>query len=655
MTDQDSFQKHLQAGKNFYEQGKYSEARAELQKAIGLNPDNAKDNAEAHDYMGISLSCDGKDNEAISYYEKAIEIDENYAKAYNHWGVALYQLNQYKESIGKFKKAVKIDPNYAKAYNNWGLALDRLQKPKKAIALYKKAVKIDKNIAGVYNNWGLALADLKRYEESIAKLQKAVQIESDYADAYFNLGLSLSHIKRYEEAIKQYQKAKEADPDCVYAYNNIAETLWIEGRYEEAWEEWRNTRSAFQRAMANQIDKYRQSDFYLYFGNVHSEVFGDLDKAEKIYLEGLKLDPNHTGILAGLIDLYLGKRDDDLGDKAAWHWRAMEKFNQVQRLLEEGMKKEDYTAFLKLGEVCLKMEQYEDAERHFRKALNMFQEKKDQDAASEEAAANIYANLGVLFIHKGLFKKAVQQFEEALKRAPDNLKIRSNLAEAYNKANQREKAEVEYQKVLRVSQGHVESHIGLGEVYTSIGDDGDLEMYKQAIDHFTQALKLSRTETGSKKLNKKELAAVRYSRGYDRVRYFETAKIAPEKSLLQLALVDFQQCYQNDPDHHKSARAAEKVKNSLSFSPVRLLEKVGPMLIIGIAFSVFLFSSLAFFLHKLCNITEGYYALLSFGSLLFMVAGLYLPQILKLKVGAIEMEKSPVSQVTTPVSLGITK
>jgi hypothetical protein len=51
----------------------------------------------------------------------------------------------------------------------------------------------------------------------------------------------------------------------------------------------------------------------------------------------------------------------------------------------------------------------------------------------------------------------------------------------------------------------------------------------------------------------------------------------------------------------------------------------------------------------------GSYALLTFGSLIFMVAGLYLPQILKLKVGGIELEKKPVEQITTSVSLGITR
>ena len=54
------------------------------------------------------------------------------------------------------------------------------------------------------------------------------------------------------------------------------------------------------------------------------------------------------------------------------------------------------------------------------------------------------------------------------------------------------------------------------------------------------------------------------------------------------------------------------------------------------------------------SIEAGYYALLSFGALMFLVAGLYLQQLSKLKFGGFELEKT--SEATTKVvsSLGIT-
>jgi len=49
----------------------------------------------------------------------------------------------------------------------------------------------------------------------------------------------------------------------------------------------------------------------------------------------------------------------------------------------------------------------------------------------------------------------------------------------------------------------------------------------------------------------------------------------------------------------------------------------------------------------------GYLTLIAFGSLIFMVAGLYLQQISKLKFGSIEIEKSSVSQISSSGTLGI--
>jgi hypothetical protein len=51
----------------------------------------------------------------------------------------------------------------------------------------------------------------------------------------------------------------------------------------------------------------------------------------------------------------------------------------------------------------------------------------------------------------------------------------------------------------------------------------------------------------------------------------------------------------------------------------------------------------------------GDYSLLTFGALVFMIAGLYLPQMLKLKVGVIELQKSSIDQISTAVPIAIRK
>ena len=52
---------------------------------------------------------------------------------------------------------------------------------------------------------------------------------------------------------------------------------------------------------------------------------------------------------------------------------------------------------------------------------------------------------------------------------------------------------------------------------------------------------------------------------------------------------------------------------------------------------------------------SGTYGALSLGAPLFVVAGLYLPNVTGLKVGTIQLEKSVVEQVSVSTDLGISK
>ncbi len=51
---------------------------------------------------------------------KLTDADAGYNK-----GIALYKLGKYQEAITSYDKAIEIDPNYAKAWHNKGLALKK--------------------------------------------------------------------------------------------------------------------------------------------------------------------------------------------------------------------------------------------------------------------------------------------------------------------------------------------------------------------------------------------------------------------------------------------------------------------------------------------------------------------------------------------------
>ena len=74
-------------------------------------------------------------------YDKAIELNPEYAKAYNNRGSVKADLGDKKEAIKDYDKAIELNPEYAKAYNNRGNIKFDLENYEEAIRDYNKALK----------------------------------------------------------------------------------------------------------------------------------------------------------------------------------------------------------------------------------------------------------------------------------------------------------------------------------------------------------------------------------------------------------------------------------------------------------------------------------------------------------------------------------
>ncbi len=88
---------------------------------------------------GISLLYKGKNDEALSYFEKAIHYNPENFEAYFYKGNCLANKKKYREAIDEYSKAIKIKPNYAKAYANRGEMMFYLGDEVRACLDWKKA------------------------------------------------------------------------------------------------------------------------------------------------------------------------------------------------------------------------------------------------------------------------------------------------------------------------------------------------------------------------------------------------------------------------------------------------------------------------------------------------------------------------------------
>ena len=229
---------HNNLGLYYSRQGRLDEALSHYQKAVMIDPGYV----EPHNNRGIVYHSQGKFNEALSCYAQALSIDPRYVEAENNRGLTYYAMGKPDQSLASFKKALAIKPDFAEAYYNLGLLYYAQQMIDEAIASYRQALRIDPYYVEAHYNLGNAYFDIKRYDEAIAAYENALTVDSGHAMAYNNLGNAYANKKMPDEAIAAYKKALAINPRYLAAYNNLGITFVELGAYNRAID-------AFQKAV----------------------------------------------------------------------------------------------------------------------------------------------------------------------------------------------------------------------------------------------------------------------------------------------------------------------------------------------------------------------------------------------------------------------
>jgi tetratricopeptide (TPR) repeat protein len=199
---------HYNIGNAFAQKGQTDQAITEYQRSLEIYPNYA----QARTNLGNALFKKGHLDEAIAQYQKALQIDSHLAVAYANLGNALFEKRHLGEAIEQYQMAVKADPDYAQAHANLGVAFFQKGQLDEAIAQYQKAVEINPNYAEARTNLGNALLQKGQLGEAIEQYQTAVQSSPNYALAHANLGVALLQKGQLKDAVAQFQEALRLNP-----------------------------------------------------------------------------------------------------------------------------------------------------------------------------------------------------------------------------------------------------------------------------------------------------------------------------------------------------------------------------------------------------------------------------------------------------------
>ena len=146
--------------------------------------------------LGALHQSQGRLEEALEYFDKAIEEDPQFLAAHNNRGRVLNNLRRYEDAAEAFRTAVKIRPDFAEAHNNLGHVYRAMGEMERAGDCFMDAIRIDPEYALAYHNLGTVRMELSKPEEALQAFRKSVELNPNDVLALTNLGVILHNLGR---------------------------------------------------------------------------------------------------------------------------------------------------------------------------------------------------------------------------------------------------------------------------------------------------------------------------------------------------------------------------------------------------------------------------------------------------------------------------
>ena len=267
--------------------------------ALGAGATAEASSPEIHNNLARIHAREGKLDEAVAEFEKALALNQHDADALlGLAGIAALRGNRPRaEHLTQV--ALASNPDFPPALAQLAdLRRDAGDLPE-AIRLYREALKIDDASPGLYLGLGDCLERAGQFAEAEKAFRRVISLQPDSFEAWYNLGVSTSQQGRFDESIAAYERALALDPkNALYAaaLNNLGTVHLDRGDKTKAiarWEEAVKASPTQLEARYNLASQYLEQD--------------RLDDAIPLLEEAARLAPNHELVHVRLGRAYMRK------------------------------------------------------------------------------------------------------------------------------------------------------------------------------------------------------------------------------------------------------------------------------------------------------------------------------------------------------------
>jgi tetratricopeptide (TPR) repeat protein len=177
---------HGNLGKAYLDSGEYEKARIEFEKVIELDPTLLG----AYDNLAIIYIEHFRQYEkARKYLYEAIRQKDDYPSPYLNLGVINLHLKQLPEAISNFEKVLELDPNNLLGHYNLAASYFNLEDYQKAISILEKGISVWPKSSKLYGLLGVSHYYYGNREKADTTLRQALDLDP-------NNGMAATYLKK---------------------------------------------------------------------------------------------------------------------------------------------------------------------------------------------------------------------------------------------------------------------------------------------------------------------------------------------------------------------------------------------------------------------------------------------------------------------------
>ncbi|MBN2069970.1 MAG: tetratricopeptide repeat protein [Candidatus Krumholzibacteriota bacterium] len=357
----------------YFRKGLYDEAVAQFKEALKIDSrfDLARENLR---YLFSETKMEDPD---VSRWKQEVDKDPDNDEALLRLGISYQNMGKLKEASETLGAVVGKNPDHYMARIHLGSVLKSRGLHQQALEHYLCAGDKVSKSAVFHTDLGEIFYNLGRTDEAITELMAAIKLDAEYWRSHFLLSFAYGDIGNFQEALEESRTASKLNPSFKNTEANLALSEFDGEKQSQMSSRIGKDIPSLESTSFTLGAAYRERGYYREALQELNKALSDMTEKDKVHIEIGKVNLSE-GDEEKSLGAFLKALEENPENSEAfrlcgciYHLRGEFKKAAICYLQSFRLDSADASTMNNLGVLLYQAELFEDAERMFKKGLNI--------------------------------------------------------------------------------------------------------------------------------------------------------------------------------------------------------------------------------------------------------------------------------------------